>query len=198
MKKLKQRYNYVKEKIKKDTFDLDEEGREIVDLTIIDSDKLISDYHPDGKAVIDNEMAKVISDAIKPTSTKRDLLLRIKCEKYTPDKETEYKQAITNYYINEFADKERKLHNNTIITITLLIAAIISFGILFVMNLTNLPWILVEMVDIVAWVFAWEVVDMIFFQRQLIKFEQRQDLKVIFAKIIFSTYEGKKKETTDQ
>lgn len=193
MLSIKQRYKFVRDRIKKDTYELDDEGREIIDITITDSDSLLSAYNPDGKPIIDNSMAEVIDTAIKSTSFKKDIHLKITCEKYTKDKEPEYKDAITNYYINEFADKERKLHNNTLITITLFLLAIVSFTALFIFQQINLPWIIIQLGEIVAWVFSWEVVDMIFFQRQIIKFEQHQDLKKIFAKITFSTLKSNKK-----
>ena len=91
-----------------------------------------------------------------------------------------------NYYINEFADKERRLHNNLAITITTFLLAIISFVALFVFTQLDFHWLLLDFIDVIAWVFSWETVDLIFFQRQLIKFEQRQDLKIIFAKITLS------------
>lgn len=193
MLSIKQRYKFVKDRIKKDTYELDEEGREIIDISITDPDSLLSVYNPDGKPVIDNNMAEVIDNAIKSTSFKKDIHLKIACEKYTKDKEPTYKDAITNYYINEFADKEQKIHNNTLITLTLLILAIISFAVLLIIQEFNLPWIIREFANIVAWVFSWEVIDMIFFQRQIIKFEQRQDIKKIFAKITFTTLKSNKK-----
>lgn len=191
MLNLKQRYKFVKNRIKKDTFDLDEEGREIIDLTITDSESLLSVYNPDGKPIIDENMANVISNSIKSTTLKKDIHLKISCEKYTKDKEPVYKDAITNYYINEFADKERRLHNNLAITITTFLLAIISFIALFVFTQLDMHWLLLDFIDVIAWVFSWETVDLIFFQRQLIKLEQRQDLKIIFAKITLTNLKKK-------
>ena len=96
MHNLRQRYKYVKEKIKKEILEKDEEGKEIVNITITDSDSLLSVYHT-GNVVIDNSMAEVINEAIKSTSYNRDINLHITCEKYTPDKESTYKNAIKNY-----------------------------------------------------------------------------------------------------
>ena len=176
----------VKRRIKDDPFEVDEFGREIVDITIADCDSILSAYKPDGKKVISNDIAEVISTATKSTTRNKDINLRIACEKYAPEKDIIYKNAIKNYYVNEFADKQQKLHNNTIITLIVFALAIVSFGFLFLVEeFFNLPWIIVEFIDVIAWVFAWETVDLLFFQRQLIKFSSQNDLKIIYAHITF-------------
>lgn len=183
----RERYKYVKEKLKNDPFELDEDGREIIDITISNHENILSPYSPDNKEIIDSSIADIINNSIKGTNYKKDVHLRITCNKYPPEKENLYKNAIINYYVNEFSDKERKLKNNLTIALITFILTIIGFIALVIVNNLDLYWAIIEFVDIVAWVFGWETVDLIFFQRQLIKNEQRIDLKIIFATITFQS-----------
>ena len=187
MRGMYSRLKTVRNKIKNDPFELDEEGREIVDISILDSDEMLSVYNPDGKQRISDEMAQVIDNSIKTTSYNKDIHLRFTCAKVTPEKEALYQNAIVNYYINEFGEHETRLHNNSIISLVVFILSIVSFGLLFLLKSLDVFWLITEFIDVVAWVFAWETVDLLFFQRQLIKYEERKNLKVIYAKITFRT-----------
>lgn len=185
MKDLRKRFKKIRQTVKDDKFDLDDEGREIVDITISDSENLLSIYNPDGKKIISTEMANVIDNSTKSTSINKDIHLRFSCNSNSPEKEDIYKQAIKNYYLNEFADKERRLHNNFLITIFVFVMAVLFLALFFILEKVNCPWYLNYFIEIVAWVFAWETVDLIFFQRQLIRYEQRKDLQIIYAHITF-------------
>ena len=185
MKDLQKRFKKIRQTVKDDKFDLDDEGREIVDITISDSENLLSIYNPDGKKIISTEMANVIDNSTKSTSINKDIHLRFSCNSNSSEKEDIYKQAIKNYYLNEFADKERRLHNNFLITIFVFVMAVLFLALFFILEKVNCPWYLNYFIEIVAWVFAWETVDLIFFQRQLIRYEQRKDLQIIYAHITF-------------
>ena len=193
MKDLRKRFKKIRQTVKDDKFDLDDEGREIVDITISDSENLLSIYNPDGKKIISTEMANVIDNSTKSTSINKDIHLRFSCNSNSPEKEDIYKQAIKNYYLNEFADKERRLHNNFLITIFVFVMAVLFLALFFILEKVNCPWYLNYFIEIVAWVFAWETVDLIFFQRQLIRYEQRKDLQIIYAHITFLEIEKQDK-----
>lgn len=193
MKDLRKRFKKIRQTVKDDKFDLDDEGREIVDITISDSENLLSIYNPDGKKIISTEMANVIDNSTKSTSINKDIHLRFSCNSNSPEKEDIYKQAIKNYYLNEFADKERRLHNNFLITIFVFVMAVLFLTLFFILEKVNCPWYLNYFIEIVAWVFAWETVDLIFFQRQLIRYEQRKDLQIIYAHITFLEIEKQDK-----
>lgn len=189
MRNLKEDYKRVKDKIKKNKVDTDKDGRAIVRINIKDADSLLSVYNDNSREIISSETALFIDNVIKTVNPKDDIHLKISCEEYTSDKEQIYKNAITQYYLNEFADKERKLRQNTIMSITTLILAIISFVLLQLFTLWNVPNVIYQLMEVVSWVFAWETIDLLCFQRRLIKYEQIKDVKIIFAKISFKPLE---------
>lgn len=181
----KKRFKDVRAKIKSDVFDLDENGNPLVKINITDADSLLSVYNDDGLEIISNDTAKFIENMTKPIPRKQEIHLQISCEQYTADKEQKYKSAITNYYINEFAHRDMKLRHNTIISCVLLLSAIVSFMLYYFLGSIVTPRIILDLLEIFAWVLAWEAVDQFFLQRYLIKFDQLKALQIIYAKISF-------------
>lgn len=175
----------VREKIKKQDFEIDEDGRTVVNINVKDADSLLSDYNDHGKEIISAEMATFIDNVTKPISVKKEIHLKIACENYSKEKEFEYKGAITNYYINEFAHRDTKLKNNLMISIIMSVIAVLCFTILYFMSVWNAPEILYLLFDVVSWVFAWEAVDQFFLERYFLKFKQYKEMQIIFAKITF-------------
>ena len=99
------------------------------------------------------------------------------------------KRAVENYYVNEFADKDRQLEHNLFMAMTMLLLGILGFTLLYFMNVWNAPWILCDLVDVAAWVFIWETVDLLMIRRVYLKLQQKKDLKIIFAKMTFKDVE---------
>jgi hypothetical protein len=181
----RKRFKDVRAKIKKDVFDIDEKGKPLVKINITDADSLLSVYNDDGLEIISGETAKFIENMTKPIPAKQEIHLQISCEKYTPDKEKKYKSAITNYYINEFAHRDMKLKRNTILSSVLLLSSIVAFMLFYFLSAITTPRIILDLLEIFAWVLAWEAVDQFFLQRYLIKFDQLKALQIIYAKISF-------------
>lgn len=183
-RKLMKRMKDVKERIKKEEYELDEEGRVIVRINITDAEELLSVYNDHGKQIISHSTAQFINNVTKPIPNKKDIHLKISCDSYTKDKENEYKNAITNYYVNEFAHWNINLRTTLIIAFILLGISVVGFTVL---NLLEglIPPVLYTILDIASWVFAWEAVDQMCIQRHLLKVKQHRDLQVIYAKISF-------------
>ncbi|MGN0961680.1 MAG: hypothetical protein ACI4PF_05760 [Christensenellales bacterium] len=182
---MNKRIKEVRERIAKDDFDYDEEGRAIVKINITDAECLLSPYNDDGMEIISEETANFINNLTKPIPSWKDIQLQISCEDYTQDKEQVYRNAITNYYVNEFADRDQMLKARLKISTILFLVSIISFALLYFMYQWNVPDILCSLVEVISWVFAWETVDLFVLQRYLIKAEQHKELQIIFATITF-------------
>lgn len=184
---MNKRIKEVREKIANDEFDYDEEGRAIVKINITDAESLLSVYNDDGMEIISEETANFINNITKPIPYRKDIQLQISCDEYTQDKEKVYKNAITNYYINEFAHRDYMLKARLQVSIVLFILSLACFTLLYFMGKWNVPDILYLLFEVVSWVFAWETVDQLILQRYFIKAEQYKELQIIFAKITFKT-----------
>jgi len=185
MSKQSKRMKIVRQRIKDKEFDEDEEGRAIVTINITDADTLLSTYNDDGKEIISEETATFINNVTKPIPPRQDIHLMIACDSYTSSKEEVYKNAIINYYQHEFAHRENKLRNNSIISMMLLFLGIVFFTALYFVGRWNDEHVFYLLLEVVSWVFAWEAVDQLVLQRNMIRFMQKKELQIIFAKITF-------------
>lgn len=183
---LRDRINKVRKKIKSDPWQYDDKGRAIVEINVSDADSFMSVYNADDKEVLSNETAGFIDNAIKGVPSKSDLHLYINCENYTPDKEQKYRNAITSYYVNEFADKDEVRRDNWIYAIIMLIVSFGGFLLLYFVEMRGVFSVLEYMLDIFFWVLAWEAVDIIALQQHILRREQKKDLKIIFATFTFN------------
>ena len=183
--KLNKRIKEIREHIRKDEIEYDEEGRAVVKINITDAESLLSVYNDHGKEVISAETAHFINNVTKPLSPREDIHLKISCENYTEDKEQEYKDAIKNYYINEFAHRDIQLHRHLMISCVLFVVSILCFSFLYLMSRVNTPDVLYMLFDVISWVFAWEAIDQFFLQRYFLKVKQHKGLQIIYARISF-------------
>lgn len=185
------RLKSVRERLKAEKFDEDGDGRAIVKINITDADSLLSVYNDDGQEIISSETATFINNVTKPIPARQDIHLQISCDEYTKEKEQVYKNAITNYYLNEFAHNDFILKKNLILSCILFVVATICFTILYLMSVFNAPEILYLLFDVVSWVFMWEAVDQFFLQRHFLKTKQYKELQIIFAKITFKALKSR-------
>ena len=119
-KPLTKRMREIREKINKEEYELDEDGRVVVRINITDADELLSVYNDHGRQIISHDTAQFINNVTKPIPNRQDIHLKISCDSYTKDKEDEYKNAITNYYVNEFAHWDINLRTTLVIALILL------------------------------------------------------------------------------
>jgi hypothetical protein len=188
---LRKKTKIVRDRIKNDQFDVDDDGNVIVKINITDADSLLSVYNDDGMQIISEDTAEFINNITKPIPHRENIQLKISCDNYTKDKEEMYKESITNYYVNEFAHRDVKLKHNLINSIWLLSMGVIMFTLLFFMGEWNVPDVLYVLCEVVCWVFVWEAVDLLWIRRHEIKLIQYKELQIIFAKITFNDLKDK-------
>lgn len=193
---LRNRIKRVRKRINSDPWEYDKNGRAIVEINVYDAEALMSNFDSEGKEVLSKESAEFIDNAIKGLPRKKDIHLYVACEDYNKKKEQEYRNAIVNYYVNEFADKDIKLRSNWIWSSVLLLISFLGFALLHLLHLDELLYTLSYLLDIGFWVLAWEAVDIMVLQQRELRDEQKKDLKIIFSTITFNklVYEEDNKE----
>lgn len=181
MGKIREEKKEIRKRIKKDVFDEDENGKAVIKINITDSHSVLSDYNDDGEKIISSETAEFIDSLVKSVPKKKDIVLDIRSENYTKDKEDVYRKAIENYYVNKFADKDNKLKHNAFVTLIMLVLGVIGFTLLYILTRIDAHWLVLDIVEVASWVFLWEMVDVFFLQNGYLKVAQKRYLKVIFS-----------------
>ncbi len=183
-KPLTKRMREIKDRINKEEYEIDEEGRVVVRINITDADELMSVYNDHGRQIISHETAQFINHVTKPIPNRQDIHLKISCDSYTRDKEHEYKNAIINYYVNDFAHWDFNLRTTLMLAFIFLGISILGFTLLHFVGECIHP-VLYTIVDVASWVFSWEAVDQMFIQRHFLRVKQYRDLQIIYANISF-------------
>lgn len=179
----------IRNKIKKMESANDEKDTVIVHLNVSDSDVILSDYNAEGKEIISSDMAIFIDNVTKPIKPRQKIYLKINCKNHSEQNENKFRNAIRNYYINEFAEIDRKLKSNLIMSLIMLCAGLLGFTAHWLLGMINTPFIVSTFIEVASWVFIWEFVDLLCLQRYFIKYKLIKKINIIYAKISFNKNE---------
>lgn len=182
-------FNFIKfakkrPKIKKD-IKRDEQGNALFEIAIKDKSEVLAPFSLDNKDTINVEFANVLDNTAKSFSKKEKLHLNLRCNNLTDKEKESFLLAIKNFYFNSLLEDERKLKNNALLFWAMIALSFLSLTMLFITNFFSAPWIVVEVFDIIAWVFVWEAVDLLAFQRSLLRYDKQHDQALYKMKITF-------------
>lgn len=172
-------YSALKRKIK-NCKEYENPASNVVKISVKDAGEIISPFAENQQAIISSDFAHFLENSVKDVSVKQDLTIEISAKKKTDD--TSVAAAIRSYYHNEFQETQRKLRRN-------LFAAITTFMIGIVMLVCSLYLaqnnpILLGLLNIFTWVFVWEAVHLVVFERTELRHQQYRQMNFINAKII--------------
>ena len=130
--------------------------------------------------IINSDMSDYLDNMAEQLPLDRDITIKINGE---ADKDT-VKRAIKNYYNNRFVNAKREYRKNGILSVvfTVLAVLILTAAVIIEAFMESQP-VLIEMIDIVGWVFIWEAADMFFLQRGVLRINQIRCLNFIRAKV---------------
>lgn len=145
------------------------------------SEQVFSKYSYDNKDILNKELSEYLWDNAKLVPSHKNLQIKF-FSKCALDK-TEVASAIKSHYKREMIetkDEIRKANKFSLITI---IFGIISLAILFVLYKKFDNYFIVTILDITAWVFVWEAVDVFFLRCPELKQRYRRYNKLYSSKI---------------
>ncbi len=175
----------IKEDIKSFDRNKDEDGRSIINLTIYDDSEFLSQFSTDNEEVISEEVATYIENSAFPISPKDPIHIKISSDKIGGEKQDRYIKAINNYYFNKLCDLYRELKNNSIISLVLAVAGVLVLIGQFLLASVLDSLIVIEIINIMAWVFLWEACDQFFIERRKLKLKIFRYINIMNAKLSF-------------
>lgn len=166
-------------------YERDTENRVIINMRINNNEDFLSDFSSSNTPVIDTSVAEFIENSCRAILPKEQLSLKIECENIDDNTKEKYVSAIKEYYIERFHENERELKflNLVFLTLTILGILILSLSIFINYRYDSLIWS--EVIDIVAWVFIWEAVDIRFFKMRQMNIQRKRYLSYINMKVMF-------------
>lgn len=159
----------------------DSDGRAIIDMSITDDSEFLSPYSKHASPVISSDVAEFIEDSTSYFKPKQQFTLRIHSNCIDDGEKVVYENAIREYYAQHYIASKSELRFNSIIFILLTLVG--AFALLLAFWVDAHIWS--EMIDIAAWVFLWEAVDIFFFKRRKSNIERNRYLSYMLIKVEF-------------
>lgn len=161
----------------------DEEGRAVVNMTVLDDRGFLSQYGEDNDILISSETAAFLEHSTKAIHHNKDLTLSISSNVIDEREKVLYEKGIRNYYENTFLALQKDLKRNFLTTMLLTIIGVIYFAVLIIISFFVDFDIILEMLSIAGWVFLWEAIELFFLERPKIKNLQYRAYALMNAKI---------------
>lgn len=152
----------------------DSDGRAVINMTVHNDDDFLSPYSVNNTETISSEVADFLQNAAMAYHPKEKLTLRISSSCIDENEKRIYTKAIKNYFNLHFIENARELKRNTISSIIMMIIGVLGLAFMIFGEKLGFPSILIECIDIFAWVFIWETVDLFFISRSLLKLKLRR------------------------
>ncbi len=163
----------------------DEEGRVIVEMTVLNDDDFLSDYSFGRNPVISSGVSEFIDHSVMAFAPGEALRLNVYSDCIDGEEEKIYRGALKKYYEARYAKNVLERRRNLVIAGVM---ALIGICFLIATMLFSHRWgnpVLSEILDIFAWVFLWECADVLFLQRSVLSIECKRYLRLMDAKVEF-------------
>ena len=160
-------------------FEYDEEGRAVIHMTVQDDSDFLSVYSEHTTPVISAEVAEFLENSTHSLRPRHPLTLRIHSDCIDEGEAETYKDAIREYYGQKYlaGKRERRFHFWTVLILAL--AGVLTLMLAFLVD--HDIWS--EVIDIAAWVFLWEAVDVGVFKSRENDIMRRRYLSFLSMKI---------------
>lgn len=175
----------AKELQKEDKQIYDEEGRAVINMTVLDDNEFLSPYGEEKDIVISRETAAFLEHSTRTIHHNRDLTLVISSNVIDEKEKVLYKKGIHNYFENSFLALQKDLKRNLLTSTIFALIGVLYFAVLIVISLFVDYDLILEMLSIAGWVFLWEAVELFFIDRTEMKNRQYRAYAFLNAKIIY-------------
>lgn len=155
-------------------YSLDDSGRIVIDMVVKDDSDFLSVFSANQTPVISSDVAEFIENSTHSIRAGEPLTLRIKSNCIDNDEKELYKKAIKEYYSERYVAGARELKRNNVASLILALAGIFALIVALFLQYSFDSLIWAEVVDIAAWVFLWETVDIIFFKTRHLRNNQKR------------------------
>lgn len=193
MRSFKELKNRMEARARADEIERDVEGRAVIEMTVLRDEDFLSDFSAGSKPVVSSEVADFLNENARAFLPKEPVCIRIYSNCIEKDEERVYSEALKEYYVRHYKENRRELKRNALLSLMMAIVGLFALSAaISVSVLCDIP-VLSEAMDIFAWVFLWEAVDLFFLERMRLRAERDRCLRFIDAKICFYSHNSAQK-----
>ncbi len=163
----------------------DDSGRKLVKVGLAKNYDFLSPLSPNGEPCITEEVAQFLEHSTKHLRPDYSLHFVFEGTSLSDEEKRIYTSAIHNYYHNEFTEIVRELQKNMAQTIIMVAVSAVIFALNIFLKNSGENQIIYNIIDIIAWVFAWEATDIFFLQRPSMRLRRLRLFNIIQSTISF-------------
>ena len=157
----------------------DSERRAIINMTVKDDSDFLSVYSERETPFISSDVAEFIESSSHSIRPGQPLSLHIHSDCIDDAEKEDYRVGIREYYSEKYIAGKREFRFNIIAVILLALAGIGTL--ILALSFGDSLW--AEVIDIAAWVFLWEAVDLGVFKLREINQNRKRFLSYISMKV---------------
>lgn len=181
MNKFKETKKSVKEEISKRKLKRDENGRALIEMTVKNDDDFLSPFSENETPVISQDVAEFIESSTNSLPFD-DLTIRIHSDCIDEEEKTVYQKAVKEYYLERYISNEKEIKRNYIIAVIMAFVGVLVLGVSIYLGMND-RMLVAEVIDIFAWVFLWEAVDISILRNVALRIKRKRYLSYIGMKI---------------
>lgn len=159
----------------------DEENRIVISMNVKDDKDFLSVFSKQETPVISESVADFIEHSAATVPPSEKIILNIISNCIDDTEKIDYERAIKEYYTEKYLANKQEMKRNTFISIALAIIGVLVLALSFLTN--SMMW--AEVIDIIAWVFLWEAVDISIFKNRSLRIRQVRYLSYIEMKVVY-------------
>jgi len=168
-----------------DAVSYDEKGRGVIRMTVRDESEFLSPYALSGMPDLNSEVADFLEGAAMNLRPEEEIVVEVSGS-VSDEKKSEYRAAIRNHYRAGVREADRKLSENARMSFVFALIAAVVLSVYVALEIKFDNFVVLQLVDITAWVFMWEAVDLIFLERKILKSELIRSASLYSSEIVFA------------
>lgn len=145
---------------KKLNISLDNEDRAILNIKISDDSNFLSPFYFENPLISDDVAGFIVRNK-RVLLWKYGISIHLYCDSIQEEKKQIYENAIKTYFSDLLIYGKRKQKRNYFLAIILFFIGVLIFSLLFILDflIGDSLGMWSEVIDVIAWVFIWEAVD---------------------------------------
>ena len=168
----------------------DKNGRVVINMTVKNDDSFLSVFSTTDTPTISSEVAEFLENSVENILPTESLALHIHSNCIDKGEEELYRKGIEEYYTEKYLSNKQKLKHNKILVTLFGIVGILILALAVYIGYKYEAPLWTEVIDIVAWVFIWEAVDIGAFQNRTLRVNRMRYQKLAEMDVRFICEEG--------
>jgi len=172
-------------KIDKNNNSIKTNDRETINMSLKDDSNFLSVFSKTETMVINSEVANFLENQVQAFKPNQLLTLNVTTNCVDDNEKEEYKKAIKEYYSQRYFFLTGEIKRNYLIAYVLFFIGfiILALSVFMQINFNSAIWS--EVIDIMAWVFLWEAIDIIAFKTKALRVEKKRCVAFVNMNVNF-------------